>query len=183
MFGDSQNLVVHLSLPSRTATPGSAAQANAASSSNGTEALAGSDLQSVMYFLAGSSSPISQQLSGSVVSATGQTTGLARLQGDRMAMQAADESGNLSSMAAGVQLLAPEVAAIQFEYFDGLSWGTSWDSGTSNSLPNAVRITIDFHPPVVTNGWYARPVSASSNRFQHTVAIPLAQPYVPSDSL
>ena len=100
-----------------------------------------------------------------------------------MAMQAADESGDMSSMSSGAQLLAPEVASIQFEYFDGVSWGTSWDSATSNSLPNAVRITIDFHPPVATSGWYSRPVSASTDRFQHTVALPLAQPYVPSDSL
>ena len=100
-----------------------------------------------------------------------------------MAMQAADESGGLASMASGAQLIAPEVASIQFEFFDGVSWGTSWDSATSNSLPNAVRITIDFHPPMTTHGWYSRPVSASTNRFQHTVALPLAQPYVPTDAL
>jgi hypothetical protein len=140
-------------------------------------------MQSVMYFLAGSGTTVAQQLSGSLVSATGQATGLARLQGDRMAMQAADEAGDMSSMASGVQLLAPEVASIQFEYFDGVSWGTSWDSGMSNSLPNAVRITIDFHPPATTSGFYSRTVSASTNRFQHTVALPLAQPYVPADSL
>ncbi len=183
VFGDSQNLVVHLSLPSRASTLSAAAQSTANGSVSGTSAFSGSDLQSVMYFLAGSSSSVAQQLSSSLTSATGQATGLARLQGDRMAMQAADESGDMSSMASGAQLLAPEVASIQFEYFDGVSWGTSWDSATSNSLPNAVRITIDFHPPVVTNGWYSRPVSASTDRFQHTVALPLAQPYVPSDSL
>ena len=86
-------------------------------------------------------------------------------------------------MASGVKLLAPEVASISFEYFDGVSWTTSWDSGASNSIPNAIRITIDFLPPVVTGGWYARPVSHSTDRFQHTVALPLAQPYVSEDSL
>ena len=175
--------MVHLSLPSRASTVSAAAQSTANGSASGTSALSGSDLQSVMYFLAGSSSSVAQQLSGSLTNSTGQATGLARLQGDRMAMQAADESGDMSSMASGAQLLAPEVASIQFEYFDGVSWGTSWDSATSNSVPNAVRITIDFHPPVATNGWYSRPVSASTDRFQHTVALPLAQPYVPSDSL
>ena len=183
VFGDSQNLVVHLSLPSRASTLSAAAQSTANGSVSGTSGFSGSDLQSVMYFLAGSSSSVAQQLSGSLTSATGQATGLARLQGDRMAMQAADESGDMSSMASGAQLLAPEVASIEFEYFDGVSWSTSWDSATSNSLPNAVRITIDFHPPVATSGWYSRPVSASTDRFQHTVALPLAQPYVPSDSL
>ena len=60
-----------------------------------------------------------------------------------------------------MQLLAPEVATIQFEYFDGVTWSTSWDTGTSNSIPNAVRITIDFHTPSGTGGYYSRPVSAS----------------------
>ena len=183
VFGDSQSLVVHLSLPSRASTLSAAAQSTANGSVSGTSAFSGSDMQSVMYFLAGSSSSAAQQLSGSLVSATGQATGLARLQGDRMAMQAADAAGDMSPMASGAQLLAPEVASIQFEYFDGVSWGTSWDSATSNSLPNAIRITIDFHPPVATSGWYSRPVSASTDRFQHTVALPLAQPYVPADSL
>lgn len=167
LFGDSESVLVHLSLPSRATTL--AANGGAASSS-------GSDLQSVAYFLAGSGSGLASQFSGS----GSQARGLSRLQGDRMAMQAADESGSLSSMAANVQLLAPEVASILFEYFDGVTWSTSWDSGTSNSIPNAIRITIDFHPPANTHGWYSRPVSKSTDRFQHTVALPLAQPYVSS---
>lgn len=180
LFGDSQSIIVHVSLPGRATNLGTAASGDANGASAG---YVSSDMQSVAYFLAGSSSTLAQQLSGSLTSPLGQAGGLARLQGDRMAMQAADESGDLSSMAAGVKLLAPEVASISFEYFDGVSWTTTWDSGISNSIPNAVRITIDFSPPVATGGWYARPVSASTDRFQHTVALPLAQPYVSEDSL
>lgn len=176
LFGDSESLVVHLSLPTRASSLSAASGSTA-----GGSVLVGSDLQSVVYFMAGSSSSFAQQLSGSLVSPTGKAAGLARLQGDRMAMQAADESGDMSSMSSGVQLLAPEVASIAFEYFDGVSWGTTWDSAVSNYLPNAIRITIDFYPPVATNGWYSRPVSASTDRFQHTVALPLAQPYVSSE--
>ena len=180
LFGDAQTLVVHCSLPSRAANFGSATGGSANATVAG---YTGGDMQSVAYFLAGSNSTLAQQLSGSATSSLGQVSGLARLQGDRMAMQAADESGDLSSMSSGVKLLAPEVAAISFEYFDGVSWTTTWDSGTSNSIPNAIRITIDFQPPVATGGWYSRPVSASTDRFQHTVALPLAQPYVSEDSL
>ncbi len=176
LFGDSQMIVVHCSLPGRATSMSASTSAESAGYVN-------SDMQSVAYFLAGSNSALAQQLSGSLTSPLGQQSGLARLQGDRMAMQAADESGDLSSMAAGVKLLAPEVASISFDYFDGVSWTTTWDSGTSNSIPNAVRITIDFLPPVASGGWYARPVSASTDRFQHTVALPLAQPYVSEDSL
>lgn len=181
MFGDSQTIVAHVSLPGRASDQSAAASGSA----NGTSAgYVSSDMQSVAYFLLGSNSTLAQQLSSSLNSPFGkQATGLARLQGDRMAMQAADESGDLSSMASSVKLLAPEVASISFEYFDGVSWTTTWDSATSNSIPNAVRITIEFLPPVATGGWYSRPVSASTDRFQHTVALPLAQPYVPEDSL
>lgn len=180
LYGDSQSLILHVSLPSRAASLGAASGAAATEDAAG---YVGSDMQSIAYFLAGSSSTMAQQLSGSLTSPLGQSTGLARLQGDRMAMQAADESGDLTSMAAGAKLLAPEVASVQFEYFDGVSWTTSWDSGTSNSIPNAIRITIDFSPPVATGGWYARPVSKSTDRFQHTVSLPLAQPYVSESSL
>lgn len=183
LFGDEQSLVVHVSLPNRESNlVASAASANGAAAEE-SAGYVGSDMQSIAYFMAGSSSMLAQQLSGSLSSPLGQSTGLARLQGDRMAMQAADESGDLTSMASGVKLLAPEVASIQFEYFDGVSWTTTWDSATSNSIPNAIRITIDFLPPVATGGWYSRPVSHSTDRFQHTVALPLAQPYVSEDSL
>ncbi|TXT17852.1 MAG: hypothetical protein FD138_4524 [Planctomycetota bacterium] len=178
LFGDEQSLIVHVSLPSRASSLGAAAVSTNTAATDETAGYVGSDMQSIAYFMAGSGSTLAQQLSGSLSSPLGQSTGLARLQGDRMAMQAADESGDLTSMAADVKLLAPEVASISFEYFDGVSWTTSWDSGTSNSIPNAIRITIDFLPPVATGGWYARPVSHSTDRFQHTVALPLAQPYV-----
>ncbi len=174
---------MHVSLPSRASSLGAAAVSTNTAATDETAGYVGSDMQSIAYFMAGSGSTLAQQLSGSLSSPLGQSTGLARLQGDRMAMQAADESGDLTSMAADVKLLAPEVASISFEYFDGVSWTTSWDSGTSNSIPNAIRITIDFLPPVATGGWYARPVSHSTDRFQHTVALPLAQPYVSEDSL
>lgn len=171
-------IVAHVSLPGRAENLG------AASSNTSTSSYVSSDLQSVAYFLLGSGSTLAQQVSGGLNSPLGkQATGLARLQGDRMAMQAADESGDLSSMASSVKVLAPEVASIQFEYFDGVSWTTSWDTATSNSIPNAIRITIEFQPPPTTGGWYARPVSVSTNRFQHTIALPLAQPYVAEDSL
>lgn len=178
LYGDSATIVAHVSLPGRAENLG------ATSGSSATSSYVSSDLQSVAYFLLGSGSTLAQQISGSLNSPLGkQATGLARLQGDRMAMQTADESGDLSSMASNVKVLAPEVASIQFEYFDGVSWTTSWDTATSNSIPNAIRVTIEFLPPPTIGGWYARPVSASTDRFQHTIALPLAQPYVAEDSL
>lgn len=142
-----------------------------------------SDLQSVAYFLMGSGSSLAQQLSSNTgTTANGKPiTGLARMQGDRLTMAQADQNGDLSSLASRVQLLAPEVASIEFEYYDGVSWSTSWDTATSNLVPNAVRVTIQFQPPEqVRGGWFARPINPSSNRYQQVIAIPHAEPYVDS---
>ena len=94
-------------------------------------------------------------------------------------MQVADEAGDLSSLGSRTKLLAAEVANFQLEFFDGVTWTTSWDSGSSGTLPNAVRITIIFSPPDNSKrGWFARPVSISTDTFSYTVAMPLAEPYV-----
>ena len=147
-----------------------------------------SDQQSVAYFLVGSNSTLAQQLSQNLTSSGavpfGQKgTGLARMQGDRMAIEVADQSGDYSVLSARVKVLAPEVASVQLEFFDGVSWTDTLDSGTSSSVPNAVRITIEFFPPnTPRGGWFARPVNPSTNRYQHVVALPLAEPYVDSTS-
>lgn len=144
----------------------------------------GGDMQSVAYFLAGSGSTLAQQLSGSGPSSLGQVSGLSRLQGDRMAMQAADESGDLSSMASGVKLLAPEVASISFEYFDGVSWTTTWDSrhfkqhserGSDHDRLSAARRHWRL---VLAAGEPLRRID-----FNTPSRLPLAQPYLPEDSL
>ena len=176
LFGESQMLVLHVSLPSRMAS----APASNSASTNVPAILPPGDLQSVAYFLRGSSSALAQQLSSDLSTPTGQTTsGLCRMQGDRAAMQVADEAGDLSSLGSRTKLLAAEVANFQLEFFDGVTWTTSWDSGSSGTLPNAVRITIIFSPPDNSKrGWFARPVSISTDTFSYTVAMPLAEPYV-----
>lgn len=181
LFGDADSLVVHVCLPSRFSSGMSATTGQSATAG---VALSSSDLQSVAYFLAGSSSSLAQQFSGALTSAAmtrpgQQLGGLARVQADRMAMQAASDSGDMSSMSGNVKLLAPEVSSIQFEFFDGVSWTSTWDSATSTSLPNAVRVTIDFHPPDTSRtGWFSRSTSQSTNRFQQIIALPLAEPYI-----
>lgn len=39
--------------------------------------------------------------------------------------------------------LIPEVVNCHFEYFDGQSWRSTWDSDEANDLPVAIRISID----------------------------------------
>ena len=114
--GDSQTLIVHASLPSRASSGLGPPPSSAGTAATAAAAAMTSDQQSVAYFLVGSSSRLAQQLSQNLASSGavpyGQKgTGLARLQGDRMAMEAADESGDYSVLSARVQLVAPEVAS------------------------------------------------------------------------
>ena len=69
--------------------------------------------------------------------------GLARLEGDRLLMSNADESGDLVQLGrASPQLLAPEIGSLQFQYFDGTDLagglGTVIEYGT---VPQAIKVT------------------------------------------
>jgi prepilin-type N-terminal cleavage/methylation domain-containing protein len=68
------------------------------------------------------------------------------------------------------QLLAEEVAAIEFRYFDGTTWQTSWDS-SGGSLPTAVEVAITTLTH--TNSPSGTITAPQTHRL--TVAIPAAQ--------
>ena len=40
------------------------------------------------------------------------------------------------------ELLATEVVALQFRYFDGLEWVAQWDSTTQEALPLAIELAL-----------------------------------------
>ena len=49
-----------------------------------------------------------------------------------------------------VDNLCDHVLALNFQYFDGTSWWTTWDSTQQgNTLPTAVEVTLQLQPPVV----------------------------------
>jgi prepilin-type N-terminal cleavage/methylation domain-containing protein len=67
--------------------------------------------------------------------------GLVRRSVDRAVTQYAYDMGNSSQLLKTGQLIAPEVLAIEFQYFDGTTWMTEWD-GSKQGLPQVVKITI-----------------------------------------
>ena len=73
--------------------------------------------------------------------------GLARLEGDRLAMQSADDKSDLNALVSHSQIVAPEINLLQFEYHDGTAWVASWDSVGMGRLPQAIRVTLGFRPP------------------------------------
>jgi prepilin-type N-terminal cleavage/methylation domain-containing protein len=129
LFGDATTIMLHISQPNR----------ELASVTDGNAATQASDLRTVSYFVAGKGAG---QLQSMV-----KIQGLARLQGDRLALNLADQQTNLSLLAASTESLAPEITSITFRYYDGFNWRFDWDSSTFGGVPKAIEITIEMNPP------------------------------------
>jgi type II secretory pathway pseudopilin PulG len=101
-----------------------------------------SDSKKVSYFvqapqLYGIQDPLNQLAAADPL----KNTGLVRRSLDRAITRWAIEQAQTQQLQTSGQIIAPEVVAISFSYFDGLQWVTSWDSN-SQGLPWAVQITI-----------------------------------------
>jgi hypothetical protein len=67
--------------------------------------------------------------------------GLIRRSVDRAVTQHAYESGQSNGLLKTGQIVAPEVIAISFSYYDGQTWQSQWD-GSQQGLPHVVKVTI-----------------------------------------
>lgn len=190
VYGDAQSLVVHVSRPPRSAirtSPDAAAQASGRS-----------DLAAVSYFLAirgagglpGIVADMAYQ--GTLLNAPrrGTVSGLARLEGDRLSVQFAEETGDVEALAAAAQILAPEVVSLSFAFWDGAEWTESWDTIANGKLPAAIEITLGVDTSqrdqegLETKTLRQRLSSTSRDQpaeptyYRHVVALPLAEPFV-----
>ncbi len=133
-----------------------------ASTDSAASAAPPSDVRTVSYFLAGSAS------TSSIPAASGSTlsgTGLARTELDRAMSTYATTQGDTTTSGSNAVILAPEVVALEFQYFDGTSWNTSWDSTANSGLPQAVKISIALSDPAAAataNGSATTSTSISS---------------------
>lgn len=108
-----------------------------------------SDQRSVTYFVA---QPGQAGLVGAVTSRLtalstrpvdqNEPLGLVRIEGDRMTMALADETGDYERLAADAVLIAPEVKTMTLRYFDGTQWQVAWDTELYQTLPRAVEVTL-----------------------------------------
>jgi hypothetical protein len=67
--------------------------------------------------------------------------GLVRRSVDRAVTQYAYESAQSDGLLKTGQIVAPELIAIEFSYFDGETWQSQWD-GSQQGLPRVVKVTI-----------------------------------------
>lgn len=167
LHGDQSSIVLHVSRPALQQDPESAALGTPTS-----------DLKTVAYFQAGSGTGGLQAAVSSKLAAKGKSvaTGLARMEGDRLTMQMAEKQGNTDALVGQSELLAEEVASVQFRYFDGLEWVTAWDSAARGALPQAVEITVElkFEDQSKGVGLNKKTVVDVSRKYRHVVALPLA---------
>ena len=106
-----------------------------------------SDVKTVAYFVVSPEETINYSFT-TMPGVTGfeEQGGLVRRELDRAVTVWASQSGELDTIDQQLQPIAPEVAAIQFAYFDGSGWTDSWDSGSQGCLPKAVEIRLYLRP-------------------------------------
>ena len=168
VVGNATSLVLHISRPSRT-------QMISRGADDGEPPPVQSDLQSVSYFLAGEDGGTLQEMVADQIGSD--VEGLARMSGDRLAMDLADANGDLQSLAARTRMLAEEVDFLQFQYLDGPDVLDEWDSKAYGRLPSAIVIEIGFRAPEATDNMLTQKVvSAMTEKYRLVVHLPLANP-------
>lgn len=114
-----------------------------------------SDVKSVAYFVVDSTNAANYSYS-SVPGIGGfeEQGGLVRRQLDRAVTQYASESGLLEAIDQELEPVAPEVAAIEFAYFDGSEWTDTWDSDLEGTLPKAVEVVLYLRRQQTSGAWF-----------------------------
>lgn len=108
-----------------------------------------SDLKTVAYYVqalgavGGVSDPLLEYLPAEATAENATAPGgLVRRELDRAANKWALESGGIGGILATGELLATEIAAIEFSYFDGVQWQMFWNSDDRQALPVAIEIKL-----------------------------------------
>ncbi len=115
-----------------------------------------SDTKTVSYFI---QAPTDMGVRDPLTStnATGVANGgLVRRQIDRSISLWAESQGQVDQLNRTGELIASEVLALDFMYFDGTEWLTTWDSA-ERGLPWVIEITIALQDPIVAR---TNPISA-----------------------
>ncbi|MBM3999588.1 MAG: hypothetical protein FJ297_08640 [Planctomycetes bacterium] len=72
--------------------------------------------------------------------------GLMRREVDRAVLEYAIGSGGTESLMRTGDVLAPEITQIEFQYFDGATWYSAWDSDQMGGPPVAVDVVLAITP-------------------------------------
>jgi hypothetical protein len=81
-------------------------------------------------------------------------------------------------------LIAPEILANEFAYWDGITWLTEWNSDQYAELPLAIQVLLTMDDPIATAANANQGViatNAATRVFKHIIRLPLARPLDTSD--
>lgn len=113
--------------------------------------------------------------------------GIAKLEGDLFGLSTAVETSQESPLLAASKLLAKEVSALQFRYFDGVGWQESWDSNALNEMPKAIEITLTLRNQEDAGDTFsddvADPYALPETTHRMVVPIPVAEPFITESAL
>ncbi len=152
-----------------------------------------SDLKTVAYFVqpAGMIGGVQDPLNlldpeaeiGAEIGAAG---GLVRRSLDRAATVQAATTGNLTMLNQTGELLAPEITAIEFSYWDGVTWQLEWNSDSYGELPLAVQVRLQMGDPVLaasspSSSALSTGLDETTRSYMHVVRLPMARPIDESD--
>ena len=142
-----------------------------------------SDVKMVSYYVREGMSS-SMGTGYDVFSNSPEVPGLMRRQLGRAITAYAINNGNTQQLQNADKLLAPEVIAIQFQYFDGYQWLPEWDSEMYTSLPLAVEVQLTiqssspYHSGGVLNTFYmdsSLDSSTSAVTYRMVIRIPVGK--------
>ncbi|MCC9658218.1 prepilin-type cleavage/methylation domain-containing protein [Rhodopirellula sp. JC737] len=107
--------------------------------------------------------------------------GLVRRQLDRAIGVQALSTGGSSRLEQTGEVIAPEVVAIQFEYYDGIDWLPQYSTDETGYLPLAIRVRLQLASPSNADQATPNPVTnslaASEGRvFTHVIYLPMSFP-------
>lgn len=159
LYGDQRTLVLNtLCVHRPSASPTDPGVAQPMSAIHG-------DLKTVAYF-------VSEGQASAQTPAGAPSSGLARLEGDHVAIGYATLQSS-SSMLAGARFIAPEVATIGFRYFDGTQWVNAWDAHYAQALPQAIEITLTVRTPDATGSPAVPEVGTApaTRQYRHVVPV------------
>lgn len=94
-----------------------------------------------------------------------------------MSVEALEANGGQAAQISAAQMLAPEVAAINFRYFDGMMWQQVWDSDAVGRLPRAVEVTVILAPIQRKPSFFNPAISHSDDSFRTVIMIPASDPF------
>lgn len=143
-----------------------------------------SDIKTISYFLqppgGGVTDPLEIIGGDSALSLTDTTAsqlngGLVRRSLDRAVTSFAMNQGGMTTLSSTGDLLATEVAGLEFRYWDGLMWQTYWDSDEFGCLPVAIEITLTMLEPNNSGDTSISP-EALTSQYVQIIRLPMGRP-------